>query len=166
MMSLSQRGLALIAEHEGKIVQNNLHCMYDDATGKIITKYDDANGYPTIGYGHLITEEEKKQGLYLKGIDETHARELLMCDANNAVNAVNKFVKVPLNQDQFDALVSFTFNVGSGSLKSSTLLKLLNSGKYNEAANQFLRWNKFKGQPLAGLTNRRKKERALFLSEI
>ncbi len=78
--------------------------------------------------------------------------------------AVNMLVTVPLNQNQFDALVSFTYNVGEGHLESSTLLKLLNQGDYMGAADQFLRWNKVDGQIILGLVRRRHKEQALFLA--
>lgn len=71
-------------------------------------------------------------------------------------------VKVPLTQNQFDALVSWTYNLGEGNLKSSTLLKLINSGEFNNAAEQFLRWNKNDGKVMLGLTRRRVAEKALF----
>ncbi len=76
---------------------------------------------------------------------------------------MHRLVTVDLDQDQFDALVSFTFNLGAGNLQSSTLLKLLNQGEYTQAADQFLRWNKAGGRVLPGLTRRREAERALFL---
>lgn len=84
----------------------------------------------------------------------------LMIHCNN----VEKLVIVPLNQNQFDALVSFEYNIGYNAFKTSTLLKLLNQKKYKEAAEQFLVWNKGGGKILAGLVRRREKEKALFLS--
>lgn len=112
----------------------------------------------TIGYGHTHTT---KQG---QKITEAQAEALLRKDIKWAEEAVNKSVVVPLTQNQFDALVSFVFNVGAGAFGSSTLLRLLNSKDYEGAANQFLRWNKQKGVALKGLTKRREEERKLFLS--
>lgn len=112
----------------------------------------------TIGYGHTHTT---KQGMK---ITEAQAEALLRKDIAWVEEAVNKFVVVPLTQNQFDALASFVFNVGEGAFSKSTLLRLLNSGDYEGAANQFLRWNKQKGRILKGLTKRREEERKLFLS--
>ena len=75
---------------------------------------------------------------------------------------INKVVKVSLNQNQFDSLVSFSYNIGNGNFNSSTLLRWLNQGNYKEASMQLLRWNKSKGIVLNGLTKRRKAEKALF----
>jgi len=112
----------------------------------------------TIGYGHTHTT---KQG---QKITEAQADALLRKDITWAEKAVNNLVVVPLTQNQFDALVSFVFNVGEGAFGTSTLLRLLNSKDYEGAANQFLRWNKQKGKILNGLTKRREEERNLFLS--
>ncbi|EDH9820259.1 TPA_asm: lysozyme, partial [Salmonella enterica subsp. enterica serovar Typhimurium] len=79
-------------------------------------------------------------------------------------NDVSRLVKVKLTQGQFDALVSFAYNLGARTLSSSTLLRKLNSGDYAGAADEFLRWNKAGGKVLNGLTRRREAERALFLS--
>lgn len=75
----------------------------------------------------------------------------------------HRLAKVPLSQNQWDALMCFTYNLGSANLGSSTLLKLLNVKDYAGAAEQFSRWNKAGGQVLAGLTKRRAAERAMFL---
>ncbi|WP_312069487.1 lysozyme, partial [Acinetobacter sp.] len=79
--------------------------------------------------------------------------------------SVNNLVKVPLSQNQFDALVSLTYNIGSTAFKNSTLLKKLNAKDYAGAADQFLRWNKGGGKVLKGLVRRREAERALFLKK-
>ena len=112
----------------------------------------------TIGYGHTHTT---KQGMK---ITAGQAESLLRKDITWVEKAVNKLVVVPLTQNQFDALASFVFNVGEGAFSSSTLLRLLNAGDYEGAANQLLRWNKQKGRVLNGLTKRREEERKLFLS--
>ncbi len=143
-MKASEKILKFIALHEG----------FRD---KI---YKDPYGYKTIGYGHLIRENEEE--LFKKGITRDQALELLKNDIYEAEKAVNLLVKVPLTQNQFDALVSFTFNVGSGNLKKSTLLKKLNEGDYKGAADQFLRW--IGSPPLPGLQRRRSEERKIFVS--
>jgi GH24 family phage-related lysozyme (muramidase) len=87
-------------------------------------------------------------------------------DLHEAEEAVDRLVTAPLNQNEFDALVSFTFNLGEGNLKKSTLLKYLNQMRYEDAANEFPRWNRAGGQILPGLTRRREAEKRLFLEAI
>lgn len=140
-MNISENGLSLIKKYEG-----------------LATKaYKCSAGVWTIGYGHTKTAKPNMI------INESKAKELLTEDVKEAELAVNRLVKVPLTQNQFDALVSFTFNLGTGNLNSSTLLRMLNKKLYNEAADQLLRWNRAGGRVLAGLTRRRQEERELFL---
>ena len=116
------------------------------------------NDIPTIGYGHT-------KGVRMgQRISLAQAEQFLLEDVDWAEGAVNSLVKVRLSQNQFDALVSFVFNIGAGAFSKSTLLKYLNAGDYSSAANQLLRWNKQAGKELKGLTKRRQEERALFLS--
>ncbi|WP_417764674.1 lysozyme [Shewanella chilikensis] len=111
----------------------------------------------TIGYGHtravvpgdVITEKE--------------AEDFLSEDVEDAEDAVNAYVDVKLNQNQFDALVSFVYNLGAGNFRSSTLLRKLNAGDYLGAANEFKRWNKSGGVTLNGLVRRREAEANLFI---
>ncbi len=121
--------------------------------------YKDSAGLDTVGYGHLIRHGEDFSG----GISEQAASRLLAQDVLAASRAVNSSIKVPLTQNQFDALVSFTFNLGGEALRGYTLLRLLNAGDYAGAAGQFGRWNKAKGRVVAGLTRRREAERELFV---
>lgn len=121
------------------------------------------SGIPTTGYGSTYYPDGKKVTLKDKEITEQKAFEILEYTANKDFgNNINKVVTVPLNQNQFDALVSFAYNIGNGNFNSSTLLRWLNQGFYNEASIQLLRWDKSKGIPLAGLTKRRKAEKKLF----
>jgi GH24 family phage-related lysozyme (muramidase) len=97
-------------------------------------------------------------------ITQAQAEEFLKKDLEGFERSVSSAVKVPLTEDQFSALVSFVYNVGSGAFSNSTLLRLLNQGKYKESADQLLRWDgDGKGGHLPGLTRRRKCERVLFL---
>lgn len=114
----------------------------------------------TIGYGHTGNVHEGQT------ITKQEADELLDQDLEVFRRGVRKAVTVDLNENQFGALVSFAYNVGIGSLQSSTLLKLLNAGDYAGAADQFLRWNKASGKVLTGLTRRREAERAVFLTPV
>ena len=93
---------------------------------------------------------------------QAEADSWLLDELRGFGEGVEKLVKVPLTQNQFDALVCFAYNVGLGNLKSSTLLKLLNAGDYSGACAQFSRWNKSNGRPMKGLTIRRKAEAELF----
>lgn len=141
-VKIGDRGLAIIKRSEGLKLEAYLD------TGRV----------PTIGYGHT---RGVKLGLTCI---ETQALAWLREDCEDAEAAVTANIRVPLSQNQFDALVSFTFNVGTGALESSTLRKMLNAGNYGGAADQLLRWNKDNGVVLAGLTTRRAAERNLFLA--
>lgn len=116
----------------------------------------------TVGYGTTRINGNKVS----KGTRVTteEADIFLEQDLKQFEDCINKSVLVELTQNQFDALVAFVYNVGVGNFQKSTLLKKLNSGDYEEAAEQFLRWDKAGGKKLAGLTRRRKAERELFLS--
>jgi lysozyme len=141
-MKISQSGIDLIKRFEGCKLKSYL-C---------------PAGVWTIGYGH--TANVRKNQI----ITSEQASAMLMSDLLQFERAVNAMVAVPLKQGQFDALVSFAFNLGSGALAGSTLLRKLNSGDYKGAADEFLRWNKAGGKVLEGLSVRRRAERALFLS--
>jgi lysozyme len=97
-----------------------------------------------------------------QSVTQEQAESLLQIDVATAVHAVNTLVKVPLKQHQFDALVDFTFNLGSGSLASSTLLKYINAGNMSAAALEFPKWDMAGGKHLAGLHRRRVAEQTLF----
>lgn len=120
------------------------------------TAYNDGVGVYTIGYGH--TKGVKKGDTITKEKAEAYLRQ----DLKDAENAVNKYVKVALNQNQFDALVSFTFNLGAGNLMKSTLLKYLNASNYQKASQEFPKWVNAGGKKLQGLVTRRAKEVELF----
>lgn len=124
--------------------------------GLRLTAYRDSAGILTIGYGSTggIKPGQK--------ITPEQAEAMLVDDLDEAADAVRKLVTVPLTQGQFDALCSFVFNLGAGRLRDSTLLRLLNQGKYGEAAAQFRFWVMAGGKPLPGLVKRRAAERALF----
>jgi lysozyme len=120
--------------------------------------YLDVNGFPTIGYGHRLLHSES----FPDGIGEAEAAEMLIRDVREAEQAVTRLVKVPLTQGQFDALVDFCFNLGAGRLASSTLLKVLNGGRYEDAAVQLLRWDIAGGHENSGLKARREAEFSLW----
>ncbi|MBS1204072.1 MAG: muraminidase [Proteobacteria bacterium] len=130
--------------------------------GLSLEKYRDAVGKWTIGYGHLILPQEN----FPQALSKVEAEDLLRADLGMTERGVHRLVTVDLNQNQFDALVAFTFNVGVGNLQDSTLLRLLNQGQYQAAADQLPRWNKAGGKILPGLTRRRDAERALFMAPV
>jgi len=113
-------------------------------------------GVWTIGYG---TTTNVKKG---QTITQAKADEFLMRDVAKFEKCINNLVKVPLTQEQFDALVAFVYNIGPGNFTSSTLLSLLNQGQYHAVPAQMLRWNRGDGRVLAGLTARRTSEGVLF----
>ena len=111
----------------------------------------------TIGYGHTCGVKQSDS------CSMTQAERWLDADLSVAEQAIEKVVEVVLNDDQFSALVSFVFNVGTDNFRRSTLLRMLNASDFNGAADQLLRWNKAAGKVLPGLTRRRTAERSLFL---
>ena len=132
--------------------------------GLRLKAYQDAVGVWTIGYGH--TSAAGPPTVYAgQTISEAEAESILQKDLELFENGVRNLVKVPINSDQFSALVSFSFNLGLGALGDSTLLRKLNAGDYQGAADEFPRWVKAGGQTLLGLVKRRDAERALFLSQ-
>lgn len=129
--------------------------------GEVLTAYRCAANILTIGVGH--TGKDVKEGMK---ITKEESRQLLKDDLKRFEEIVNKTIKHPLLQHEFDALVSFAFNVGTEAFKNSTLAKKINANApYSEIREQFLRWNKAGGKVLAGLTSRRKREAKLYYGE-
>ncbi len=119
---------------------------------------------PTIGYGATYYTDGRKVTLKDAPISEADADKLLDKMLVKYEDAVNRYVQVPITQNQFDALVSFCYNLGQEALRKSTLLKKLNNKDYKGAADAFLNWVYASGKKLQGLVNRRTDERKLFLS--
>jgi lysozyme len=153
-MKLSEQGIELIKSFEGLR----------------LSAYRDIAGVWTIGYGSTRYHDGKTVKPGDKLTDEPQAAALFSNTLGQYETAVNNYVRVALTQNQFDALVSFTYNEGAYALKASTLLKKLNEKDYQGAADQFLLWNKITdpqtGQKVESLTlkERRSAERKLFLS--
>ena len=144
-MKISNNGLNLIKQFEGLK----------------LNAYDDGVGVWTIGYGTI----KYPNGVRVKHgdkITQAQADQYIANDVATFERAVNMLVNVPLNQNQFDALVSFTYNLGATNLSASTLLKKLNLKDYNGAAGEFQKWNKAGGKVMTGLVRRRKAEMELF----
>lgn len=117
-------------------------------------------GYPTIGYGHLVRDHEQDQ--YQQGITEQEAEDLLRRDVQVAERAVLRLIDVPLTDGQYDALVSFTFNLGPGALQRSTLRRKVNREEHAEVPAQLMRWVWAGGKRLKGLVRRRESEAILY----
>jgi len=140
-MKISENGLELIKHFEG-FESKAYYC---------------AAGVLTIGYGHTQGVDENDEW------SEAHASHMLEIEIEEGYGkAVNDLVTVPLDQNMYDALVSWVYNLGVGNFKSSTLLKVLNSGDYEGVPAQIKRWNKAGGKVLEGLTRRREAEANLF----
>ena len=139
-MKISEEGISLIKHFEG--------CG--------LKAYQDSVGIWTIGYGTIKGVKEGDQ------INQDEAEHLLQEEMPEYEGYINKMINVPLDQNQFDALCSWVFNLGPTNLQSSTLLKVLNEGKYDEVPDQIKRWNKAGGKVLQGLVRRREAEALLF----
>jgi lysozyme len=158
-MQTSEHGLQLLKQWEGFKQQ----------------MYKDAAGLPTIGVGHLLKKDELASGTitihgvpvkYANGLSDEQVTALLGQDLAPAENAVNSNVKVELNQNQFDALVAFTFNIGTNAFSASTLLKMLNQGNNGAVPDQLRRWVRAGGNVIQGLVTRRENEIKLWLGQI
>ena len=146
-MSVSNLGVDLICGFEGKR----------------LVAYDDGVGVWTIGFGTTIYPN----GIKVKKGDtctEAQAKEYMAHDLKKFELAVNGAVNIPLNQNQFDALVSLAYNIGTGAFNKSTLVKKLNAGDIRGAADQFDVWINAGGKRMQGLVNRRAREKALYLA--
>ena len=144
-LKISASGIALICSFEGLRLQ----------------AYDDGVGVWTIGCGTTVYPN----GVKVKKGDVCtldQAKAYMANDLKHFEQTVNSAVTVPLNQNQYDALVSLTYNIGQGAFRDSTLLRKLNEKDYKGAAAQFAVWNKGGGKVMQGLVNRRAKERKLF----
>ena len=119
--------------------------------------YQDSVGVWTIGYGHTATVYPSMT------ITQSEAETLLYGDIQNAQRCVNSVVTVPLDQNEFDALVDFVFNLGCTALRGSTLLRAINLNSFTVAASEFEKWDHANGKVLNGLLTRRVAERDLFL---
>ena len=149
-MQISNNGIALIKRFEGC----RLTAYPDPGTG---------GDTWTIGYGWTGKGDGKPIRPGMK-IDEATADRLLRTGVVSFDQAVSKMLKVTVTQNQYDALVSLAYNIGTRALSTSTLMKKLNAGDVKGAADEFLRWNRSGGKVMPGLTNRRKAEREVFLS--
>ena len=139
-MNISLEGINLIKHFEG--------CELE--------AYKCPAGVWTIGYGHIKGVQEGDV------ITEQQADNMLVEELEEYEGYINNAVSVPLNQAQYDAMVSWVYNLGNGNLNSSTLLKVLNGGDYDGVPAQIMRWNKAGGKVLEGLTRRRQAEADLF----
>lgn len=144
--SLSDNGMKLLEQFEGLRLE----------------AYLDSASIATIGFGSIRYPNGNKVKLGDK-TTKAQAKEYKLHDLKEFENTVNTSVTVPLSQNQYDALVSLSYNIGSGAFKNSTLLKKLNASDYKGAAEQFLVWNKVNSKRVQGLVNRREAERNLFL---
>ena len=117
-------------------------------------------GYPTIGYGHVVLAHEREQ--FAAGITQAEATELLRKDVRIAERAVLRLISVPLTDGQFDALVSFTFNLGAGSLQRSTLRQKVNRGEHEGVPAELMKWVRAAGKKLPGLVRRRRVEISIY----
>ncbi len=146
MRKITSEGLELIKEFEG-------------FSPKI---YIDPAGLMTIGYGHLVQQEEI--AIFQTGISKIQAEELLLKDVAKAQNAVLRLTKTTLTDGQYAALVSFTFNLGAGAYQRSTLRRKVNRQEHDEAPAEFRRWVWAGGKKLPGLIRRRNAEAKLYMT--
>ena len=151
MRHLTDDGLALIKRFEGFAPEI----------------YICPGGWPTIGYGHVVRDDERvvrddERERFADGIDEATAEKLLRRDVETAERAVLRLIRVPLEDGRFDALVSFTFNLGAGALQRSTLRRKVNCGEHDAVPREFRRWVWAGGRKLKGLVRRREAEAVFY----
>lgn len=156
-MKTSTNGRKFIEKFEGLILK-----AYDDANDKIVEVGQASTGTLTIGYGHTSTAGAPRV-FAGQEITQAQADQILAADLSKVEVEVSHLVKVPLTQNQFDALVSFQFNTGA--LGKSSALKYLNASNYTQAAENLTLYNRANGAVMNGLVRRRADEKALFLSK-
>lgn len=162
-MNLSVNGINMLKKLEGCVKQGDTHVIYDDKTCKPVNPNKPLPRGATIGYGHLIKPGED----FKNGITESLATDLLRHDIAVAERAVQNNVVVPLNQNQYDALVLLVYNIGANNFANSTVIKYINnpdfhSRKYPDLKSAWQAWNRVQGAVSPGLINRRKQEWKLY----
>ena len=138
--------------------------MLKDFEGFEPKPYLDSAGFATIGYGFTYYPNGTRVGMQDKKISQKHATEILGYILKNYEAAVLRNISVSLTDNQFSALVSFTYNLGPAALQRSTLRRVINRGEYEAAPEQFMRWVYAGGRKLRGLIRRRRAEANLFLT--
>ena len=134
--------------------------------GLRLKPYPDSRGIATIGIGTILYPNGKAVTMQDPPITEQQAMEYLQYEVDQKTTGVANLVKVPINQNEADALICFAYNVGLGALQKSSLLRFLNNNDKIAASNEFGRWNKAGGQEIPGLTRRRQAEKDLFLKPV
>ena len=162
-MKMSDDGIRILKKQEGSVTKDSKHIIYDDKTGKPLNTNEPLPRGATIGYGHLIKPGED----FRNGISETKATELLRADIATAERAVRDNINVPLTQNQFDALTSLAYNIGTKNFTDSTVVKYVNNPDlknttYPTLESAWKTWNKSGGHVMAGLSNRRNQEWNMF----
>ncbi|MBR1380112.1 MAG: lysozyme [Alphaproteobacteria bacterium] len=162
-MQISNNGIQFIKQMEGCVKHDKRHVIYDDKTGSAVDVNKPLPRGATIGYGHLITPGE----CFGNGITERAATDLLRVDIAAAERVVQNTVVVPLTQNQYDALVSLAYNIGTKNFTISTVVKYINnpnfhSIKYPTLKSAWMAWNYSHGVVSNGLVNRRRHEWNLF----
>jgi len=148
-MKLNENGYKLICEFEGLSLK----------------PYLDSIKVPTIGYGNTYYLDGKRVSMLDEPINKIQAFEMFKEIADRFAKKVNSLIKVELTQNQFNSLVSFAYNVGTGNFQSSTLLKKVNKDSNDTTIRlEFLKWNKAGGKIIAGLTSRRNKESKIYFT--
>ena len=148
-MQLSTNGFNLLAELEGVV----------------LNPYKDSVGIPTIGIGSTYYEDGTKVTMKDKAITKERAIQLAKNVVKSFEAKVNKVILLPMTQNQFDAMVLLCYNIGESGFARSSVVRNFNAGNLQKAADSFLLWNKAGGKVSKGLTNRRQKERNLFLTK-
>ena len=163
-MKMSDNGINWLKNKEDKILdkQGN-HIIYNDQTGKPVNTNEPLPKGATIGYGHLIKNGED----FKNGISEAKATELLRADIATAERAVRDNITVPLSQNQFDALTSLAYNIGSKNFANSTVVKYVNNSNFHSSVYPNLEsawkaWNRSQGEISNGLINRRQNEWVMY----
>jgi lysozyme len=153
-MKFSQKGMRLLAKWEGLVLRI----------------YKCSAGCPTIGIGHKLTKKEIIGGKFKGGITEDEAYELCHKDLTGFEYIINRLVLAPLTQDQYDAMVIFTFNIGAGGFATSQVLNKINLRLYDEVPDRIRMWNKVTKDGMKvkdhGLVNRRENEVKLWNGEL
>ena len=163
-MNISDDGLNLLKQLEGCVKIGGTHVIYDDKNGKPVNLNNPLPKGATIGYGHLIKQNED----FRNGINEIDATNLLKQDILIFEQVVKNNIHSVLTQNQYDALVIFAFNIGTKNFTNSTVVKYINNSDFHSSVyptlkSAWMSWNKYCGHESQGLTKRRQQEFDLFM---
>ncbi|MCS7316881.1 MAG: glycoside hydrolase family protein [Candidatus Dojkabacteria bacterium] len=163
MLKLSEKGIKFFIENQHKSYNLGKYRLYDNLDGKIIQNYNQARGDICIGFGHKVTEKEKKNNLFLEGISEQEALEILKKDINIHESTIARYIKVDLDEHQYDSLFCFSFDYGEKIFSNKLFTNSINKKDFSMFLHFLDKSIVFGGKEIEYFKKKREREKKLFL---